>query len=321
MKRIGLAAVVLALCAPARAIELSLEENRAARGSVGFVDMQRVFAESPDSARAKESFDALVREAEERVNLKKAELVKMRQELAAAKAERERLSKAAAVAPLPPPTPAPRPPAASTPAPAAPSVSSGSARGAPAPAALPGLLPLDSLLAAPLSTTTVAVSTRAAAVALSTSAAAVALSTSAAAVALSTRAASIAASTSTASIASSPSAASVAASTAAAAGAAATGPSLAERVLDLDRKILGLQGDLTKKEEAYALERGETDRGLVSIEGRKTDQVLARVYRAITEVARQEGLSIVIDKSAILYGHRGVDLTDKVLQYLRSSQP
>jgi Skp family chaperone for outer membrane proteins len=319
MKIIALAAAALALAAPLRAIELSLEENRAARGSVGFVDMQRIFSESPDSARAKESFDTLVREAEERVNLKKAELVKLRQELSAAKAERERLSKSAAAVP-PPPLISTAAIASVPPPPVSP-------RGAAPSAALPGLLPMSAFLAPPAaSTATLAVSTSPASVAVSTGAAAVAVSTHAASVAVSTGAAVPA--PAPAAVAASTSAAAVAVSTAAAPAAppaapnaAATGPSIAERVLDLDRKIVALQGDLTRKEEQYALERNETDRGLVSIEGRKTDQVLAHIYQAITVVARQEGLSIIVDKSAILYGHRGVDLTDKVLQNLRSAQP
>ncbi len=92
------------------------------------------------------------------------------------------------------------------------------------------------------------------------------------------------------------------------------------RVLDLDSKIISLQADILHKEEALSRERSETDRGLVSIEGRKTDQVLVKIYAAITAVAREEGLSIVIDRGTILYGQQGVDLTDKVLLYLRSAQ-
>jgi flagellar biosynthesis protein FlhF len=56
---------VLLLSAPLRAIELSLEENRGERGSVGYVDMQRLFSASPDAQRAKEGFEELVRQAEE----------------------------------------------------------------------------------------------------------------------------------------------------------------------------------------------------------------------------------------------------------------
>ena len=92
MKKAALLIAVLLLSAPARAIELSLEENRGDRGSVGYVDMQRLFSNSPDAQRAKEAFEELVRQAEERVNLRKAELLKLHQELDATRAERDALS-------------------------------------------------------------------------------------------------------------------------------------------------------------------------------------------------------------------------------------
>ncbi len=66
-------------------------------------------------------------------------------------------------------------------------------------------------------------------------------------------------------------------------------------------------------------EHDDADRGLLDVESRKTDQVLARLYRAVSEVARREGVSVVIDKTTILYGHPAVDLTDKVLKYLKEN--
>ena len=66
-------------------------------------------------------------------------------------------------------------------------------------------------------------------------------------------------------------------------------------------------------------ERQDADKGLLDVEGRKTDQVLARLYRAINEVARKEGVSVVVDKNTILYGHPAVNLTDKVLAHLKAS--
>lgn len=237
--------VVLALilpAAPARAIELSLEENRAERGSVGFIDMQRLFSASPDSARAKESFEELVRQAEERLNLKKAEAAKSRLDLETLKVERETLARST-------------PTAAAAPEPA--KISSRTL-------ALPGMTPLE---ASPTSPPT--------------------------------------------------------ASTAAPA-APMTGAAILQnqRLLELDGRIIGLQADLDHKEAEIKRERQEADKGLIDVEGRKTDQVLARLYRAISEVARKEGVSVVVEKTAILYGHPAVDLTDKVLKHLRgNAQP
>jgi len=282
MKIINAFCAVLLLAGPARAIELSLEENRAERGSVGFVDMKRLFSGSPDAARAKESFEELVRQAEERVNLKKAESLKLRQDLEAVKAERDALAKstatvvvpaqaqalpAAVKAPEAPPTAAPTKPTFTSIAPVqTPAQASTAAVKVPQtpPLALPGMTPLEASPAAAPE-----------------------------------------ASTATPPPPPPP--------------AAPSGPTVAQRLLELDGRIIALQADLDRKEEELKRERQEADKGLIDVEGRKTDQVLARLYRAINEVSHKEGVSVVVDKSTILYGHPAVDLTDKVLKYLKGS--
>ncbi|HAZ07261.1 MAG TPA: hypothetical protein DCZ01_01785 [Elusimicrobia bacterium] len=249
--RFSVLALILS-AAPARAIELSLEENRAERGSVGFVDMQRLFSASPDSARAKESFEELVRQAEERLNLKKAEAAKLRLDLEALKVERETLARST-------------PTAAAAPE---------SAKISPRTLALPGMTPLEASPTSPPAAST-----------------------------------------------SAPAAPAVVVSTIA---APATGAAILQnqRLLELDGRIIGLQADLDHKEAEIKRERQEADKGLIGVEGRKTDQVLARLYRAINEVAHREGVSVVVDKTAILYGHPAVDITDKVLKHLRgNAQP
>ncbi len=96
------------LAAPASALELSLEENRAERGSVGYVDMNRLFAGSPDAQRAKENFEELVRQAEEEVNTRRAALVRLRQEVDALKAERETIIRSTPTVTTPPAKEAPK---------------------------------------------------------------------------------------------------------------------------------------------------------------------------------------------------------------------
>lgn len=336
MKPLALACAALALAAPLSALELSLEQNRTVRGSVGYVDMQRIFAESPDSAQAKESFEAIVRQAEDKVNLKRAEILKLQRQLEDAKAERVRVSKEAVVAissaaapvavssaaarasaPLPTAPPAALPSTASTAAPAGllspaalmkltpPAHSTAAPAGFAPAAALPGLPAPGGPLAAPA----VPSAAPASVVARSTS------SVPSATVAPRPVVPAVALSSTTRVLP-------LAAAPAAPAASVAPGPpSLAMRALDLDNKIIALQNEILSKEQALATERNTTDRGLVSIEGRKTDRVLANIYRAITAVAQEEGISIVIDRASILYGHQGVDLTDKVLHYLRSSPP
>ena len=82
MQTLLLAAIAfLTAAGPLGAIELALEENRAEHGSIGFVDMQRVFTLFPETTKAKESFEEAVRQAEEDVNLRKAKVLRLRAEI------------------------------------------------------------------------------------------------------------------------------------------------------------------------------------------------------------------------------------------------
>lgn len=327
-----LCAVLLTSSVPARAIELSLEENRAERGSVGYVDMRRLFTASPDATRAREGLEELVRQAEERVNSKKGDLLRLRQELGTLKIEREDLAKSTPTVSVPLPAPAKPKPAAApmpTPVPAKPMSPTpapkpveppvapvtalppndgpaASTQTAPAPLTinLPGLtdgpLNLERPGASPLNPT------RDRGTPMPPPAPEPVVSAPVAPVAP------------------------VAVATAAApapepvpepAPAAPAGPTLAQRLLEMDGRIVALQGDIDRLQGELDRERLGAERTLLDAEGRKTDQVLARLYRAISEVARREGVSVVVDKSATLYGHPAVDLTDKVLKQLRGVVP
>lgn len=302
---------------PARAIELSLEENRAERGSVGFVDMQRLFKASPDALRAREGLEELVRQAEERVNSKKAELLRMREDIATLRTERDALARSTptvsvplaapapvkAAPPKPAPAPAPKPvvivdttPVTAMPPP----VVSTTPTPAPLTINLPGLtdgpLNLERPGASPLNPTrdrgapapppVIPPAPVAAPVIVSTPAAA-----AAPAVVISS------------------------------APAIPAGPSLAQRLIEYDGRIVAKQLELDRLQVELDRERLSAERALLDAEGRKTDQVLARLYRAISEVAKREGVSVVVDKTATLYGHPAVDLTDKILKQLRGVVP
>jgi Skp family chaperone for outer membrane proteins len=307
-----LAFAFLLSAAPAAAIELSLEENRAERGSVGFVDMRRLFKASPDAARAREGLEELVKQAETRVNARKAELLRLRSELDALKIEREALATStptmilpsadAGPAPKPeplPPLPAELTPKVETPSPLpdpAPAPAADPALGAdpaprPAPKPLtinlPGLEPETLQLARP------------------------------SAEPLDAEADKVSAPTPTPPPAPEPEPAPVPAPDPAPVAAQPAGMTVGQRLVELDGLIVGKQADLDRRQAELDDERVGAEKSLLDAEGRRSDQVLARLYRAISEVARREGVSVVMDKSATLYGHPAVDLTDKVLQQLR----
>lgn len=115
------AILLLAAASGARAIEVPISENIQ---RVGFVDMQRIWKSYPETINAKENFEDLMRQAEEQINMRKVEILHMRNDLSQMKSEREYLAKTAptlAVATTTstaPPAPAPvvpnAPPAYST---------------------------------------------------------------------------------------------------------------------------------------------------------------------------------------------------------------
>jgi Skp family chaperone for outer membrane proteins len=94
-----------------------------------------------------------------------------------------------------------------------------------------------------------------------------------------------------------------------------------QRLIELDGLIVGKTGEIERREKELDGERLDAEKNLLDAEGRRADQVLARLYRAISEVARREGVSVVMDKTATLYGNPAVDLTDKVLAQLRGAAP
>ena len=160
----ALLASFLLLSTGASAIELSLEENRAERGSIGYIDMQRLFKTFPETVRSKENFEEVVRQAEEQLNLRKAEILRLRNELSQLKIEREFIARnpvvdiaAAPAAPPPPPrvpeAPKPQPvaPEAPKPPPTIPLIISTPAASAPtqypSAAVLPGMVSTETMKA------------------------------------------------------------------------------------------------------------------------------------------------------------------------------
>jgi Skp family chaperone for outer membrane proteins len=195
----------------ASAIELSLKENRVQNGSIGFVDIQRIYKSFPETIKARENLNELMHQAEDQLNLRKAELLRLRSELSTLKIEREFLARTPILIST---TTALVPPAQS---------------GNPI---TPGTIP-------PLG--------------------------------------------------------------------------------ELNSRIAFKAGEIAQREVAFKEQQSLTEKGLVDIESRKTEMLLNRIHKAIQEVAQREGISVVIDKTNVLFGHETVDLTEKVLQFLRGA--
>lgn len=254
----------LTMLSQARAVEVSLEENKVSKGSVGFVDMKLLFKLFPETQKAKESFEEAVHQTEEQINLRRAEIIGIQSEIARLKAERDLAAKNSS-APLVHLTPtAGDGPAAK---PSAPPV---------APPNIPGMemtvstaVPAHTPVSPGGTGTTVAVSTAA---------------------------------THGGAASPSPTSASPAAA----------------HIVELDREIDQQSKLFESKESEFKAFESQAEKSLLDLESRKSEVLLGRIYAAIRDVAKAEDISVVVDKSQILFGHKAVDLTDKVVKKLKS---
>lgn len=92
-------------------------------------------------------------------------------------------------------------------------------------------------------------------------------------------------------------------------GIPSPGPSLMEKEAILSRK----QSEL----EAYI---GAAEAEITQMEEGKTMTLMARIYKALEDMANKQGYSVVMDKDHVLYGDPVIDITDQLIQRLSSSK-
>ncbi|HAT71334.1 MAG TPA: hypothetical protein DCS63_00780 [Elusimicrobia bacterium] len=89
MRKLLFSALLAALPLSAGALELSLEENRGESGTIGYVDIDRVFKEYSGTTGAREEFISEIKKKEESVNGKKTAIYTLKAELSKLRLERE----------------------------------------------------------------------------------------------------------------------------------------------------------------------------------------------------------------------------------------
>ncbi len=82
-----------------------------------------------------------------------------------------------------------------------------------------------------------------------------------------------------------------------------------KEISNLDKKISDIEKNLSELKSKF-------DDELSKKAAKDNEYVLKKIYNAIEEVARSEGVSVVVDKKNILFGRKTVDLTDKVIKKL-----
>ncbi len=82
---------------------------------------------------------------------------------------------------------------------------------------------------------------------------------------------------------------------------------------NLDAMRRDLQAKQTEFEEA----RQRALQDLASFESRQSQEILGKIYEALVSLAEEEQVTLVVDKSSILYGSASTDLTEKLQQRIR----
>ncbi len=320
------------------AIELSLESNRVERGNIGYVDMEKLFEKFPETIAAKKKFKKDLQKAEDKINLEKIGILHLRQDLSDLRMERKydltnqskpkdagvSVSSSASHRALA----ISSSPAAATPVSSA-VISTKTVISAPASVASSSktstATPLDKNLISALpgfGPTSMSSSTSSAyAVSAGSSVVKTPGEVSVSSAAVSRTPPAVSTSNAKILVSSSPVKTPVALPSNPAFAIASTHQkpvSPSKMTLpQLNDKIDKENREITRDEAALKQDESSIEKNLLNLENRETQGLLGKIYKVIREVATESGVSVVVDKSQILYGHNAVDLTDKVLKRLK----
>jgi len=292
MKKLFFIAVLAFLPHNAGALELLLEENRGESGTIGYVDIDRVFKEYSGTTGAREEFLAEIKKKEDALNAKKNPIFTLKAEIAKLRQERE------FALTLPSLLETQRSVAEAAAAAAAQAAQQAAQAALEAQAAQAAL----AAQAVQASTDAVLGSTESAQV----PAAAPQLST-AAPQALPLPVTSL------------PGMAGIDMPGVAMVPVSHFKFSVSTSVPEIDSALSKKETELAAKEEELRVFQRQTERELLEYESRKSEILLGRIYVALRELAVKEEVSVIIDKRNILFGQKAVDLTGKLLKKLEDT--
>lgn len=78
-----------------------------------------------------------------------------------------------------------------------------------------------------------------------------------------------------------------------------------------------MKEELSAVQKEYSDRKVQNEKELKEFEGNKTLKIMAELYRIIEDLAKEENISIVVEKTSVLYGQPVIDLTEKVKERLR----
>lgn len=90
-----------------------------------------------------------------------------------------------------------------------------------------------------------------------------------------------------------------------------------KQIAEMEAELLNIKKELEEKKAGLGdiLKKNQED--LVNLEEMQTNTILLDIYDILEKVAIDENVTVIVDKSQILYGESAKDLTDKVIERLQ----
>jgi Skp family chaperone for outer membrane proteins len=88
-------------------------------------------------------------------------------------------------------------------------------------------------------------------------------------------------------------------------------------VASVNATILDRERVLSQKEAELEQARIEAAKAVKDLEESRSLQILGKLYNALVQLADENNISLIVDKSSILYGHQAIDLTEKLRRRIR----
>lgn len=86
---------------------------------------------------------------------------------------------------------------------------------------------------------------------------------------------------------------------------------------EIEYAINSLNASILAAQSSLEDTRKQFDKEMYEYQDEETEKILGRIYIKLKELSIKEGVSVVVDKKSILFGHKAVDLTDKLIQSLK----
>ncbi len=103
-------------------------------------------------------------------------------------------------------------------------------------------------------------------------------------------------------------------------GASATPPAAEgapDAAASVGQNIVKMRDDLDARKTELVELRKQATADLAAFQAQQSQLILGKIYQALRDVAVEEQVAVVVDKSSILYGDASIDLTDKLQQRVR----